>query len=107
MAMMDKQLLIKEVEQVLYDKLTAKDIDTVAEALISKLGNYTIERVSEECPAAVSEDLIRIFMDATQLIANTSSAKNHRRRNEHERYRVYVPYYCRDLQLCCRKWHGG
>ena len=58
MAMMDKQLLIKEVEQVLYDKLTAKDIDTVAEALISKLGNYTLERVSGSDPAGDSADMI-------------------------------------------------
>lgn len=79
MAMMDKQLLIKEVEQVLYDKLTAKDIDTVAEALISKLGNYTIERVSEESPATVSEDLIRIFMDAKRVAGCSEKTIKHYR----------------------------
>ena len=67
MAMMDKQLLVKEVEKALYDKLTAKDIDIVAAALTVKLGDYQLERVGGENPAGDSEELIKVFLDAKRV----------------------------------------
>lgn len=67
MAMIDKQILVKEVEDILYDKLTAKDINTVATALMEQLAGYRLERTEGRDGKSESEEMIKIFLDAKRL----------------------------------------
>lgn len=67
MAMIDKQILVKEVEKALYDKLTAKDINTVATALMNRLAVYELKRTEESKTAGDSEELLSGFLDAKRL----------------------------------------
>ena len=67
MAMIDKQILVKEVEKALYDKLTAKDINTVATALMNRLAAYELKRTEESKTAGDSEELLSGFLDAKRL----------------------------------------
>lgn len=67
MAITDKQLLVKEMEKALYDKLTAKDIDTVAAALTNQLTKYNLEREADDNNNGDSQELIKVFLDAKRI----------------------------------------
>lgn len=67
MAMIDKQILIKELERALYDKLTAKDVNTVAMALMDRLVDYDLTRTERPAEIGDSEELIKIFIDAKRV----------------------------------------
>ena len=67
MAMIDKQILIKGLERSLYDKLPAKDVNTVAMALMNQLSDYDLSR-KEGCEkSGDSEELINMFIDAKRV----------------------------------------
>lgn len=67
MAMIDKQILIKEIERTLYDKLTAKDVNIVAMALMNRLADYDLTRKEGAEATGDSEELIKIFIDAKRV----------------------------------------
>lgn len=67
MAMIDKQILIKEIERSLYDKLTAKDVNTVAMALMDQLVDYDLTRKEGSGKTGDSEELLNMFIDAKRV----------------------------------------
>ena len=86
MAMIDKQILVKEVEKALYDKLTAKDINTVATALMNRLAVYELKRTEESETAGDSEELLSGFLDAKRLLGkNADKISVRHRKNVGER----------------------
>ena len=67
MAIADKQLLLSEVQRMLYDKITAADIDIVSSVLLEKLAMYDVERSLAEESDCDSEELISAYLNAKQI----------------------------------------
>lgn len=67
MAVADKQLLIQEVEKSLADKLTAKDIQAVIDALVDKIVNYDVELKPDAARCVDYDEYLKYYLDAKRV----------------------------------------